>query len=103
MAFVGYFMYSVFGSKEKLHSEQLLLADLVENTPESDRDASFHKKLDQLGPFEREQSGILTPEATLKLKRAITEKAYREFANRSDELLQERIGYLKTQKQNEYM
>lgn len=60
MAFFGFVLYSVFGGKEKLHSEQLTLGDLVDNTPESERDAGFHKILDQLGPFAREPSGILT-------------------------------------------
>jgi fucose permease len=29
MAFIGYFMYSTFSGKPKLHAEQLLLSDVV--------------------------------------------------------------------------
>jgi hypothetical protein len=39
----------------------------------------------------------LTAEATLKLKRVITEKGFKDFMDRREELIQERITYLKTQ------
>jgi hypothetical protein len=98
MAFIGYFIYSTFLDKPKLHSEQLLLGDLVDASADSvHKDAAFHKQLDQAGPFAREPTGILTAEATLKLKRVITEKGFKDFMDRREELIQERITYLKTQ------
>lgn len=105
MAFLGYFLYTVFGSdKPKLHKEQLHLSDLVDATSESvNKDSAFHKKLDQEGPYAREPSGILTIESILKLRRAISEKAYLEFKERREELMQERIAMLKQNKQPEYM
>lgn len=104
MAFLGYFLYTTFGSdKPKTIKEQLYLSDLVDTTSESvNKDSAFHKKLDQEGPYAREPSGILTKESLLKLRRAISEKAYFEFKERREELMQERIAFMKQNKQSEY-
>ena len=104
MAFLGYFLYTAIGTdKPKTIKEQLYLSDLVDTTSESvNKDSAFHKKLDQEGPYAREPSGILTKESLLKLRRAISEKAYFEFKERREELMQERIAFMKQNKQSEY-
>ena len=104
MAFLGYFLYTTFGSdKPKTIKEQLYLSDLVDTTSESvNKDSAFHKKLDQEGPYAREPSGLLTKESLLKLRRAISEKAYFEFKERREELMQERIAFMKQHKHSEY-
>jgi len=67
------------------------------------KDAAFHKKLDQQGPYAREPTGILTKDSTIKLRHLITEKAYHEFRERRDELLNERISLMKANRQQDYM
>lgn len=48
MAFLGYFLYTLFSGKEKFHSNQLLASDLVDSSADSvNKDAAFHKSLDQ--------------------------------------------------------
>lgn len=100
MAFLGYFLYTAFGSdKPKLHKEQLHLSDLVDTTTDSvNKDSAFHKKLDQAGPYAREPTGILTKESVLKLRRAISEKAYCDFKDRREELMNERVALIKQNK-----
>ena len=73
ISFIGYFLFTAFGSgKPKYHTEQFRVSDLVDTTTDSvHKDSSFHKKLDQEGPFAREPTGILTKDALIKLRRAI--------------------------------
>lgn len=102
-----YFVYTTFTAKPAKHIEQLLLSDIanakVEMATNETKDASFHKKLDEAGPYTRDANGVLTSECMLGLKRLITEKAYLDFRDRREELLQERINLMKQQKQQEYM
>lgn len=58
--------------------------------------------LDQAGPYAREPTGILTKESVLKLRRAISEKAYQDFKDRREELMNERVALMKQNKQQEY-
>lgn len=93
IAFVGYFLYSQFASKQpNMYKEQLFLSDMVDTSESSvNKDAAFHKQLDQLGAMAREISGVLTKESFAKLRAAITEKTYVEFKDRRDQMLNERI------------
>ena len=100
LAFIGYFLYTTFGGKPKLHAEQLLLSDVVEETSKGPNE--FHKLLDQSGPYAREADGLLTQEALLKLKKCITMKAVGQFKARREELMQERILLLKNNDQQKY-
>jgi hypothetical protein len=105
ISFIGYFLFTAFGSdKPPLHPKQLRVSDLVDTTTDSvQKDSSFHKKLDQEGPFAREPTGILTKDALIKLRRAISEKAYLDFKERREELMVERVSLMKQNKQQEYM
>lgn len=98
MAFIGYFLYSNFGGNPKLHAEQLLLSDVVAST-EQNNSSDFHKALDQAGPFARDTNGTLTKDSTLKLRRMITERAYLDFRDRREELMGERIVFLRSNDQ----
>jgi hypothetical protein len=102
LAFVGYFLYTTFASKPKVHGEQLLLSDVVQKDDPANKDAAFHKKLDALGPYTREPNGLLTKESTINLKRAISEKAFLDFRLRRDDLMQQRVAMLRLNKQKEY-
>ena len=105
ISFIGYFLFTAFGSgKPKYHTEQFRVSDLVDTTTDSvHKDSSFHKKLDQEGPFAREPTGILTKDALIKLRRVISEKAYLDFKERREELMGERVSLMKQNKQQEYM
>jgi hypothetical protein len=105
MSFLGYFIYSALGGgKPKLFEKQLLLSDVVDTSSASvDKDSAFHKKLDQRGPYAREPTGILTRDSTIKLREQITEKSYLDFKDRRDALMNERISFMKTNKQQDYL
>ena len=45
----------------------------------------------------------MTKDSTIKLRHLITEKAYLEFRERRDELLNERISLMKANRQQDYM
>lgn len=105
LSFFGYFIYSVLGGgKPKLHKQQLYLSDVVDTSSATvDKDAAFHKKLDQQGPYAREPTGVLTRDSTIKLREAITEKSYLDFKERRDVLMNERIAMMKGNKQQDYL
>ena len=89
LAFIGFFLYQALGlGKPKMHSQQLLLSDLDSTNQRSatqvEKDTAFKKKIDQNGPYAREPTGLLTEEATLKLRRQINEYAYLNFQKRRD-------------------
>lgn len=103
-AFMGYFIYNMVTSKPKLHNEQLLLSDVLDNTANAPKKmAAFHKSLDENGPFPIEPTEILSAENYVKLRRLISEQSYIEFRDRRDELMEERIMHMKQGKQKEYM
>ena len=68
-----------------------------------DKDSTFQKKLDQRGPYAREPTGILSRDSTIKLREQITEKSYLDFKDRRDALMNERISFMKTNKQQDYL
>lgn len=105
MSFLGYFIYSALGGgKPKLYKDQILLSDFVDTSSGTvDKVAAFHKKLDQRGPYAREPTGILTRDSTIKLREEITEKAYLDFKDRREVLMNERIAMMKAKKQQDYL
>lgn len=103
VAFLGYIISTAFSGKPQINKEQLWLSDVADDKSiSSNKDAAFHKKLDVMGPYEREPNKLLSKDAILKLKRAISEKAFLDFRSRRDELMNERVAYMKQGKQQEY-
>lgn len=66
-----------------------------------DRDA-LYKELDQSGPFPKTLAGSLEPEAFVQLKGIIGKYAYLAFIPRKEEMMEERLGFLKAKKMKEY-
>jgi hypothetical protein len=95
VAFLGYFISTAFSGKPQINKEQLWLSDVADDKSVSNKDAAFHKKLDVMGPYPREPNKLLSKDAILKLKRAISEKAFLDFRGRRDELINERVAYMK--------
>ena len=62
----------------------------------------LQKELDTEGPFAKTITGSLEPEAMLKLKRVIGKFSYLAFLDCKEKMMEERIGYLKNNKEKEY-
>ena len=84
-------------SKAKLKSKYATL----EYREAIDEDA-LTRELDQEGPFRTKLQGTIEPESLVKLRRLINKHGYAAFGPRKQALLEERIGYLKAKKVQEY-
>lgn len=66
-----------------------------------DKDAMF-KELDEAGPFAKKLTGTLEPEAFYKFRQIVMKYTFLAFADRKEELMQNRLTFFKSQRWQEY-
>ena len=62
----------------------------------------LYQMLDEEGPYERSLSGSVEPASFVKLMRVVNKVTYKAYMPRKEELLQERLSFLRQQKMREY-
>ena len=62
----------------------------------------MYKEMDEVGPFVKTIQGTLEPDSLVKLRKIINKWTYKSFMTRKAELMEERLGYLKTNNMTKY-
>ena len=62
----------------------------------------MYKEMDEVGPFVKTIQGTLEPDSLVKLRKIINKWTYKSFMSRKQELMEERLGYLKSNNMTKY-
>ena len=58
--------------------------------------------MDEVGPFVKTIQGTLESDSLVKLRKIINKYTYKSFMTRKQELMEERLGYLKSNNMTKY-